>query len=72
MFWGETTVVGDYGNQTTFIWCDCGLELISSGSYRYLKITEKGQFEVFHCDNCALQTFWDFDTPAPIRIENIH
>ena len=44
MSYGETVVDEDYGNQKTFIWCECGNELWSTNSwleYESKEIVEK-------------------------------
>lgn len=71
MFNGDTIVEGDYGNQKTFIWCDCGNELISSGSYHYYSNSTSGQsgHETYICAKCNTATFWDFNPPVPVRVK---
>lgn len=69
MSYGETIVVGDYGNQSTFIWCDCGNELCSSNSYIDLH-NDINPFEYYKCSTCGVESKWDFDAPCPIIIES--
>lgn len=65
MSYGETVVVGDYGSQRTFIWCDCGNELCSTDSHFF---TEPTFLEVYKCSKCGEVSKWDFDAPVPIKI----
>lgn len=71
MSYGDTVVVGDYGDQTTFIWCECGNELCSTNSwveYESPEIVELEGVEVYRCSKCNEISKWDFGAPAPIRI----
>lgn len=64
MSYGETIVTGDYGDQRTFCWCECGNELCSTNSF--IKDTD---FVYYKCSSCGLKSKWDFDCPAPILLE---
>lgn len=71
MSYGETIVDVDYGNQKTFIWCECGNELCSTNSwleYESKEIVEKIDVEVYKCSKCGEISKWDFGAPVPIRI----
>ena len=69
MSYGETVVVGDYGNQGTFIWCHCGNELCSSDSW--IASQDKTlDIEYYKCTNCGISSKWDFGAPCPIMIES--
>lgn len=68
-FYRKSIIIGDYGNQKTFIWCDCGNELCSTDSH-----TGSGDpliqadFEFYKCSKCGDESRWNFGTPAPIKI----
>lgn len=51
-----------YKEQRTFIYCDCGNELITSNSF--IKDTD---FVYYKCSRCGKESKWDFDAPVPIR-----
>lgn len=74
MSYGETIVVGDYGKQITFCWCDCGNELCSSNSHKFCRVANYGQgikeIEFYKCSNCGKESKWDFDTPSPVEIKD--
>jgi len=63
--YGETVVDGDYGSQSTFIWCECGNELCSTDSH--VGPDHEG-LECYLCSRCLLESAWDFDAPTPIKI----
>lgn len=63
--YGETIVMGDYGNQKTFVWCNCGNELCSSKSF--ISDTKEHGVE-YKCSKCGEQQWYDFDCPAPYKI----
>lgn len=83
MAYGDTIVEGDYGDQKTFCWCDCGNELISSGSFNELVLDCDYEFsakktvpvEVYldfekaKCRTCGKHSLWDFGAPAPLLVE---
>lgn len=73
MSYGQTLVTGDYGKQTTFIWCDCGNELCSTNSHTGsgLQGIQDG-FEFYKCSKCGEESRWDFDAPVPIKLSNPH
>lgn len=67
MAYGETVVIGDYGNQRTFVWCDCGNELCSSNSF----VSDTKEYGVeYKCTECGLVSNYDFDSPIPYRIKD--
>lgn len=69
MSYGETIVVGDYGDQKTFCWCDCGNELCSSDSHTGSGLIRiQDGFEFYKCSKCGEESRWDFDAPCPIKI----
>ena len=70
MTYGETVVVGDYGKQKTFCWCECGNELCSSfGSYQPQKFDIlQPDIEHYKCSKCGRESTWNFGTPAPVLI----
>jgi len=80
MSYGETIVVGDYGDQRTFCYCNCGNELISTNSFIFdqYKFLVKGfpeemtktDLEEAECSKCGVHTLWDFGAPAPILIKS--
>ena len=70
MSYGDTIIVGDYGNQRTFCWCDCGNELCSSNSYQD-QMCDQNRFEYYKCSKCGRESKWDFDTPVPIEINEL-
>ena len=49
----------------TYVFCECNNELTTTGSF--IRDTDVVEYE---CSKCGLHTFWDFDAPAPIKIEN--
>ena len=51
--------------QTTFCYCKCGNELISSKSC--LMDTD---FVYFQCYKCKKISKWDFDAPCPILVKD--
>jgi len=62
--YGETVVVGDYGEQKTFCWCaNCDNELCSSGSHTGMSADG---LENYKCTICGKESKWDFDTPVPL------
>lgn len=63
MTYSETIVTGDYGNQRTFCWCDCGNELCSTDS-----LVKDEAYVEYKCSKCGKESKWDFDTPVPIEI----
>lgn len=63
MAYGETIVTGDYGNQRTFCWCDCGNELCSTDS-----LVKDEAYVLYKCSKCGRESKWDFDAPVPIEI----
>lgn len=67
MSYGDTYITGDYGNQKTFCWCDCGNELCSSNSYVDL-MNDINRYEYYKCSKCGQDSKWDFDCIVPIRI----
>lgn len=69
MSYGQTLVVGDYGDQRTFCWCDCGNELCSTNSYWSQLFRNGRTLERYKCSKCGKGSTWDFDMPVPIRIE---
>lgn len=62
MAYGYTMVVGDYGNQTTFCWCDCGNELCSTSFVSDTDIV------LYKCTRCGKESRWLFDAPCPIKL----
>lgn len=69
MSYGTTVVVGDYGNQKTFIWCHCGNELCSTNSW--IASQDKTlDIEYYKCTKCGVASKWDFGAPCPILIES--
>lgn len=72
MGYGETLVVGDYGSQRTFCWCDCGNELCSSDSHIGSgdPLIQSG-FEFYRCSSCFKETRWMFDAPVPFRMPDV-
>lgn len=67
MSYGDTLVTGDYGEQKTFCWCDCGNELCSSNSL----ISDTYEYGVhYKCSACGLESDWCFDSPIPYRIKD--
>lgn len=69
MSYGDTVVVGDYGEQTTFAWCDCGNELCSSGSHTASgDVALQAGIEFFRCSRCGKESKWMFDAPVPIKL----
>ena len=68
MLYGETYVVGDYGYQTSFCWCECGQELLGDEE---TKVYEGGTFTNLICSNCGIQSKWNLDAPAPIFISSL-
>jgi len=50
--------------QRTHVWCDCGLELISSGSFALDE-----EYVVYDCVWCGARSRWDFDWPVPMRVD---
>ena len=61
--YGATIVVGDYGEQGTFVWCDCGNELISTNSF--VSDTDLVRYK---CSKCGVESGWNFDCLAPFRV----
>ncbi len=54
--------------QKTFLYCECGNELISSNSFISDTYDEKGDNHVLYkCSNCGLKSDWNFDI-APVVI----
>ncbi len=70
MSYGETTVTGDYGNQTTFCWCECGNELCSTDSFVSDTFKDGKSLVRYRCSKCGQGQFWDFDPPTPIFVSN--
>lgn len=66
--YGETVVVGDYGKQSTFIWCDCGNELCSTESFDEYENLSDSDLVHYKCSKCGEKSEWDFEAPVPIRI----
>lgn len=67
MSYGNTIVKGDYGNQRTFVWCDCGNELCSSDSL----VSDTKEYGVhYKCSQCGEEQWYDFDAPVPYRIKD--
>lgn len=64
MAYGQDLVIGDYGNQKTFCWCDCGNELCSTS---FLDDTDVVRYK---CSKCGLITRWNFDAPIPFKIKD--
>lgn len=55
--------------QTTFIYCECGEELINSDSF-ISDTYEKDQNIVhYECKNCGKNSYWDFDHILPLLIK---
>lgn len=71
MTYGDTLVTGGYGNQTTFIWCDCGNELCSTNSHTGSgdPVTQP-DFEFYKCSKCGHESRWNFGTPVPYRLKD--
>ena len=67
MSYGDTLIVGDYGTQRTFCWCDCGNELCSEGKL----ISDTYEYGVeYKCSKCGQISNWCFDAPLPYRIKD--
>lgn len=55
-------------NQTTFVYCECGNELISSDSFVSDTYDKKERNHVIYkCSKCGKKSDWDFDLPVPIK-----
>lgn len=65
MTYGGTIVEGDYGDQGTFCWCECGNELCSTNSFSH----ETADLVFYKCSKCGIKSKWDFGAPAPILLE---
>lgn len=69
MLSGKTRVIGDYGIQKTFCWCDCGNELCSTDSYDYYRnLGDSNTIIYYKCTKCNECSEWDFGAPVPIRL----
>ena len=57
----------EYTNEPhTFLKCDCGNELITSGSF----ISDNDEGVRYKCTDCKMESLWDFDrAPVAIQIE---
>lgn len=71
MSYGTTLVVGDYGKQKTFCWCDCGNELCSSDSHIGSgdPLIQLG-FEFYKCSKCGEKSRWDFGSTLPYKLQD--
>ncbi len=49
----------------TFLKCNCGNELITSGSF----ITESDNEVIYRCTDCKEFSIWDFGAPIPIQLK---
>jgi hypothetical protein len=55
----------EYINEpTTFLKCDCGNELTTSGSF----VSETAEGVTYECTDCQALSLWDFDS-APVAIQ---
>jgi hypothetical protein len=68
--WARCSACGDVYDRKlrshgTYCYCDCNNELTTTESF-------VSDTDVVHyaCSRCGIHTFWDFDTPVPLRIEN--
>lgn len=70
---GKVDVIGDYGKQSMFLWCECGNELISSGSYHYhtTSTTITNSFETYYCAKCNKASYWDLTPPIPMQVKGL-
>lgn len=51
---------------TTFLKCDCGNELTTSGSF----VSETAEGVTYQCTDCRKLSLWDFDSvPVPIQLK---
>lgn len=67
--YGQTLIIGEYGNQTTFIWCECGNELCSSNSHTGSgDINIQSGMEFYKCSQCGDESRWMFDSPVPFKL----
>ncbi len=56
-----------FKNQSCFMYCTCGNELVSSNS----KYTTKDHIcYEYKCNKCGKKSKWILDTPVPIKIED--
>lgn len=60
--WVDARPVGVDPVQTTFVWCDCGWELVAGG--RLMSDDAMGVY--YECSKCGTRSLWDFDAPVPL------
>ena len=72
MSYGDTLVVGDYGSQKTFCWCECGNELCSTDSHLASdNLMAPNDIVYFKCSKCGDTSEWNFGAPIPFKIKRI-
>lgn len=59
-----------YNSMTCLIFCpQCDNELCGSNSYKFFRVSDKGNTEHYQCSCCGTESKWDFDSfPAPVLV----
>jgi len=53
--------------QTTFVYCDCGNELVSDDG----AMEDTDGVVTYRCSRCRAESRWLFDAPVPIRLREV-
>lgn len=59
-----------YNSLTCKVFCPkCDNELCGSNSYKFFRVSDKGDTEHYECSQCSTRSKWDFDSfPAPVLV----
>ena len=56
--------------QSTFVYCKCGNELVADAEKSFIAdvyVIERNVVH-YHCSNCGLDSYYDFDHPVPLKL----